>query len=211
MGSIDFARARRHLMRRDPVLGAVIKRVGPCGLGASHRTDTFPSLVEAIVWQQLSGKAADTIYRRVLATFDATSCPEPHLWVAMSAERLRAAGLSRGKIAFIKDLAAQVHDGRLHLEAFDALEDEAVIAELTRVKGIGRWTAEMFLMFRLQRPDVFPIGDLGVVRAIERLYRLRKPPTPARLLKIGEPWRPYRSVASWYLWHSGTGQPLATE
>ena len=115
---------------------------------------------------------------------------------------LRGAGLSRAKMAYIRDLSARVRSGDVHLDSLDALDDEAVIAELRRIKGIGRWTAEMFLMFRLHRPDVLPVDDVGIVNSIRRAYRLRKPPSADRMRKIAEPWRPYRSVACWYLWES---------
>jgi len=204
----DYARARRRLMRRDPVLAAIIKRCGPCGLADAQRPDPFASLVEAIVWQQLSTKAAASIYRKFLAVFGGSSCPPPAALLAAPVEALRGAGLSRPKIAYLRDLATKVLDGTVRLDALDALDDEGVIEALTTVKGIGRWSAEMFLIFKLHRPDVLPVGDLGIVRAIQRAYGLRKPPPPKRMLKIGEAWRPYRSVASWYLWASLEATPL---
>jgi DNA-3-methyladenine glycosylase II len=197
----DYARADRILARRDPVLRALIRQHGPCRLAHSHREDPFVAGVEAIVWQQLSGKAAATIYRRVVALLPG-GVVTPVALLAVPEQDLRAAGLSRAKIAYVRDLAGRVLDGRLHLDTFEDMDDESVIAELTAVKGIGRWTAEMFLMFRLQRPDVLPVGDLGIVNAITRAYGLRKPPTAARMTKIAEPWRPYRSIACWYLWQS---------
>ena len=197
----DYTRADRLLARRDPVLRGLIRRHGPCGLARSHREDPFVAAVEAIVWQQLSGKAAATIYRRVVALLPG-GLVTPVQLLGVPEQQLRAAGLSRAKTAYIRDLAACVVEGRLHLDRFEDMDDEAVIAELTAVKGIGRWTAEMFLMFRLQRPDVLPVGDLGIVNAIRRAYGLRKPPTPARMAKIAEAWRPYRSIACWYLWQS---------
>ena len=197
-----YRRAERYLAERDRVLGAVIAAHGRCGLAASQREDPFTALVESIVGQQLSAKAAATIYRRVLALLPNGGPPAPGPILAVPEADLRAAGLSRAKIAYVRDLAARVRDGDVRLDAIAALEDAAVIAELTRVKGIGRWTAEMFLMFRLHRPDVLPIGDLGIVNAIRRAYALRKPPSAARLEKIAEPWRPYRSVACWYLWRT---------
>jgi DNA-3-methyladenine glycosylase II len=115
---------------------------------------------------------------------------------------LRAAGLSRAKVSYLRDLAARVPDGRLHLGRFDDMDDESVITELTAVKGIGRWTAEMFLIFKLNRPDVLPVDDVGIVNAMKRCYGLRKAPSPERMRKIAEPWRPYRSIACWYLWCS---------
>jgi len=204
----DYARARRLLMRRDPVLGAIIQQCGPCGLADAQRRDPFASLVEAIVWQQLSTKAAASIYRKFLAAFGDSSCPPPAALLAAPVETLRGAGLSRPKAAYLRDLATKVLDGTVRLDALDALDDESVIEALTQVKGIGRWSAEMFLIFKLHRPDILPVGDLGIVRAIQKAYRLRKPPPPKRMLKIGEAWRPYRSVASWYLWASLEATPL---
>jgi DNA-3-methyladenine glycosylase II len=154
------------------------------------------------VWQQLSSKAAATIYRRVLALLPEGGPPTPGGILALQEADVRAAGLSRAKTAYIRDLAARVRDGDVHLDALGTLEDDPVIAELTKVKGIGRWTAEMFLMFRLHRPDVLPVGDVGIANAIRRAYHLRKIPSPVRIQKIAEPWRPYRSVACWYLWRS---------
>ena len=197
----EYRKAERTLARRDPVLRALIRAHGPCALAESQRQDAFTAMVEAIVWQQLSGKAAATIYRRVLATLPGGVLTAGGL-IAVPEERLRLAGLSRAKTAYVRDLAARVLDGSLDLVNLDHLDDEAVIAELTKVKGIGRWTAEMFLMFRLHRPDVLPVGDVGIVKGFQRAYRLRKPPTPDRMRAIAEPWRPYRSIASWYLWRS---------
>jgi DNA-3-methyladenine glycosylase II len=197
-----YRRAERLLAERDPVLRQLIAQCGPCGLARSQREDPFTALVEAIVWQQLSGKAAATIYGRLLARLDGGGPPTPAAIAALTEAEMRSAGLSRAKSAYIRDLAQRVLERSVDLHALDALDDEAVIAELTKVKGIGRWTAEMFLMFRLHRPDVFPMDDLGIVNAIIRAYRLRKTPSRARLQKLAEPWRPYRSVASWYLWAS---------
>jgi len=129
---------------------------------------------------------------------------------AIGDEQLRGAGLSRQKVSYVRDLSARLADGRLDLHELDALDDEQVIERLTAVKGFGRWTAEMFLMFRLHRPDVLPVGDLGIVTAMQRVYRMRTRPKPKRMLKIGDVWRPYRSVACWYLWHSLKNEPSAT-
>ena len=196
-----YRRAERILSERDPVMGRIIAAHGRCGLARAQREDPFIAMVEAIVWQQLSGKAAATIYGRVLDLLPNRALT-PAALLAVPRPTLRAAGLSNAKVAYVCDLATQVAAGTVHLDALDTLDDEAVIEELTKVKGIGRWTAEMFLMFRLHRPDVFPIDDLGIVNAIVRAYRLRKRPAPVRLHKIAEPWRPYRSVACWYLWAS---------
>jgi DNA-3-methyladenine glycosylase II len=197
----QYRRAERVLARRDPVLRALIRTHGPCGLADAQRQDPFVAMVEAIVWQQLSGKAASTIYRRVLALLPGETLTADAL-LAVPEASLRAAGLSRAKAAYTRDLATRVRDGVLRLDGLDALDDEAVIAMLTTVKGIGRWTAEMFLMFRLHRPDVLPVGDLGIVKGMQRAYGLRKPPAPERMRAIAEPWRPFRSIACWYLWRS---------
>ncbi len=202
----DYARARRLLLRRDPVLAALIRKHGPCGLAAAQRTDPFSALVRAITGQQLSTKAAATIYGRLVALMPG-GVPTPQALAALTDERLRAVGMSRQKGSYFRDLAEKVMSGALPLASLDAMSDEDVITALTQVKGIGRWSAEMFLMFRLHRPDVLPVGDLGIVNAIRSVYRLRKTPTPERILEIGEAWRPYRSVASWYLWRSLDNEP----
>jgi DNA-3-methyladenine glycosylase II len=202
----DYQRARRVLMRRDPILGAVIKKAGPCGLAESQRKDHLTALIVAIVNQQLSTKAAATIFGRLAALFPDNTISSCDAIAAIDDAALRGVGLSGQKVGYLRDLCARVGDGRLRLDELDLLDDEEVIARLTSVKGFGRWTADMFLMFRLHRPDVLPVGDLGIGTAIVRLYKLRKKPTPERLLKIGEPWRPYRSVASWYLWQSLTNK-----
>lgn len=195
-------------MRRDPVMRELIRRLGPCGLAESQKSDPFEALVQAIVWQQLSWKAALAIYRKFLGVFGDERCPSPEALAAAPDAALRAAGLSRMKIAYLRDLAAKVRDGTVPLEALEHLSDEEVIEALTRVKGIGRWSAEMFLIFQLHRPDVLPVDDLGIAKAIQRAYRLRKLPSAERMLAIGERWRPYRSVASWYLWESLDKRPL---
>jgi DNA-3-methyladenine glycosylase II len=197
-----YARARRVLMRRDPVLGTAIKRIGVCGMAERQRTDHLSALVGAIVSQQLSTKAAATIFGRFLSLFPEKQIPSAAAIDALDDGALRGVGLSGQKVGYLRDLCARIADGRLRLEALDDLPDEVVIGRLTAVKGFGRWTAEMFLMFRLHRPDVLPVGDLGIVNAVRKLYGLRKQPDPKRLQKIGEAWRPYRSVACWYLWQS---------
>jgi DNA-3-methyladenine glycosylase II len=216
----DYARARRLLLRRDPVLAELIRKHGPCGLAAAQRADHFSALVRAITGQQLSTKAAATIYGRLAALMPGGVTPEA--LAALSDDQMRAVGVSRQKAAYFRDLCEKVLSGALPLHApellrdgvhdaaasgrnktsLDTMSDEEVIAALTQVKGIGRWSAEMFLIFRLHRPDVLPVGDLGIVNAVKNVYRLRKPPTPERIRKIGAAWQPYRSVASWYLWRS---------
>jgi DNA-3-methyladenine glycosylase II len=198
----DYLRARRVLMRRDPVLGALIKRIGACGLAERQRKDHLTALVGSIVSQQLSTKAASTIFGRLLALFPDETIPGWHGILMLDDATLRGVGLSGQKVSYLRDLCARISDGRLVLEQLDTLGDEEVIERLTAVKGFGRWTAEMFLMFRLHRPDVLPVGDLGILKAVQRLYGLRQKPKPERLLKIGEAWRPYRSVSCWYLWQS---------
>jgi DNA-3-methyladenine glycosylase II len=205
----DYSRARRALMRRDPVLGALIKRIGPCGMADRQRKDHLTALVGSIVSQQLSTKAAATIFGRFVALFPEKAIPGAAAIAALEDAQLRGVGLSGQKLGYLRDLCSRIEDGRLELDALDSLEDEDVIVRLTAVKGFGRWTAEMFLMFRLHRPDVLPVGDLGIQNAVQRLYRLRKRPDPKRLIRMGEPWRPYRSVACWYLWQSLRNEPKA--
>ncbi len=196
----DYATARRLLLRRDPMLAALIKKHGACGLAAAQRADHFSALVRAITGQQLSTKAASTIYARLVALMPGGMTPAS--LSALTDDQMRGVGMSRQKIAYFRDLCAKVQSGIVPLDALDSMTDDEVIAALTAVKGIGRWSAEMFLMFRLHRPDVLPVDDLGIVNAVKAVYRLRKRPTADRIRKIGEAWRPYRSVASWYLWRS---------
>ena len=198
----DYERARRFLSRRDPILGAAIKRIGPCALAARQRRDHLTALVGAITSQQLSTKAAATIFGRFVALFPGGEIPSAAAIGALNDPTLRGVGLSGLKVGYLRDLCQRIAEGRLQLDELDALTDDQVVERLTAVKGFGRWTAEMFLMFRLHRPDVLPAGDLGIVKAIQQLYRLRKRPDAKRVLKIGEAWRPYRSVASWYLWQT---------
>jgi len=202
---IDYSKARRLLARRDPILRDLMRVHGPCGLADRQHTDPFKALIRAIVGQQLSTRAAATIFARFEALFDAF--PTPAQVTAMPDDRLRGVGLSGQKAGYLRDLCRRIEEGALPIAALDRMDDEAVIETLTQVKGVGRWTAEMFLIFRLQRPDVLPVGDLGIVKAVQRAYRLRKAPTPDRLTRIGEAWRPYRSVACWYLWASLNNAP----
>jgi DNA-3-methyladenine glycosylase II len=204
--SIDYTRARRTLARNDPVIASLMREHGACGLADAQHTDPFKALVHAIVAQQLSTKAAATIEARFAGLYGGV--PTPEKVAATSDDQLRAVGLSGQKTGYIRDLCRRISDGSLPLDALDSMPDEEVVQALTQVKGIGRWTAEMFLMFRLHRPDVLPVGDLGIVKAVQRAYRLRKVPTPERLTRIGEAWRPYRSIACWYLWASLRNKPL---
>jgi len=206
MTPADYAKARRLLLRGDPVIAKLIERHGACGLAGAQRGDHFSALVRAITNQQLSTKAAATIYRRLTELMSEGS-PTPEGFAAVSDEQLRAVGYSRQKIGYLRDLVQHVQAHQLDLASIDSLDDEEVITQLTQIKGIGRWSAEMFLMFRLHRPDVLPVGDLGIVNAIHRQYRLRKRPTPDRIRKLGERWQPYRSVACWYLWRSLDNEP----
>ena len=194
-------RAVAHLTATDPILAEVIRRVGPFRLTRRTEGTHFDAVCRSIIYQQLSGKAAETIHGRVLDLFGGRA-PLPHELAATQDAMLRSVGLSRQKLSYLKDLASQVASGDLPIEALHELPDAEVIEALVRVKGVGRWTAQMFLMFRLGRPDVLPDLDLGIQKAIQRAYRLRKRPPPERVLKIGAPWAPYRTVASWYLWRS---------
>ncbi|HVE78362.1 MAG TPA: DNA-3-methyladenine glycosylase [Gemmatimonadaceae bacterium] len=191
--------ALRHLRAVDPRLAAVISHVGPCRM-TPHREGThFDALIRAIVYQQLSGKAAATIHRRVLEIYGGRP-PAPAELLATPDEPLRAAGLSRQKLAYLRDLAGHVHAAALPLDRVEALDDDTILDALVAVKGIGRWTAQMFLMFRLGRPNVLPELDLGIQKGIQVAYRMRTRPTPVQVRRIGGRWAPYASVASWYLW-----------
>ena len=205
----DYARARRILLRRDPILAALIREYGPCGLAAAQRADHFSALVRAIVFQQLSTKAASTIYSRMVALLPNGDLT-PAALAAVSDDQLRAAGISRQKGGYLRDLCDKVQAGVVPLDELERMDDEQVVVALTKIKGIGRWSAEMFLMLRLHRPDVLPVGDLGILNAVKKVYGLRKKPTPDRLRRLGEAWKPYRSVASWYLWRSLGNAPGQT-
>lgn len=198
----DYRAARRHLMKADPTLRVIMQRIGPCRLHAFAPGDPFKTLCLSIASQQLSTKAADTIFRRFCALFPPGGCPTPERVMTLTDAEIRAVGFSGPKVGFIKDLAAHVLDGRLDLKGLKKHPDDEVMRQLVAVKGIGRWTAEIFLMFRLGRLDVLPADDLGLMNAAHRAYRLRKRPTPDKLRQLGETWRPYRSVAAWYLWQS---------
>lgn len=200
MSADDLQRARRVLMRRDKRLGVLIKREGRCGLADHSTYHPFAALVRAITSQQLSGKAAETIYQRVVALVGSLEQLTPAALLTVDSDALRAAGLSRPKVGYVRDLATRVESGALDLDGLDAHTDEDVIVAITAVKGLGRWSAEMFLMFRLNRPDVFPVGDLGIVKGMQRLFGMKRRPKPRTMERLAEPWRPYRSVAAWYLW-----------
>jgi DNA-3-methyladenine glycosylase II len=200
----DFLSARRHLARRDPVLAAVIRKVGPCGLAQAGHRNLFQVLLGTIVSQQLSVKAAATIHGRVVALTGGTATAEAVL--ALEPAALRAAGLSARKVEYVRDLAARVASGTLSRRHIDHLPDEDVIAALTEVRGIGRWSAEMVLIFYLLRPDVLPLDDVSLLNAARQVYGLRTRPSPARFTRLAEPWRPWRSVACWYLWAVADGE-----
>ena len=199
-GSDTYSRkAVAHLRKVDPKLAEVIDRIGPFkGWPVSNGTH-FDAVCRSIVFQQLSGKAAGTIHGRFQGIYGGRA-PLPDELAITTDEKLRAVGLSRQKSAYLKDLGAKVAAGDLPIETLHELTDDEVITALTQVKGIGRWTAQMFLMFRLGRPDVLPDLDLGVQKGIQRTYRLRKLPTPERVKQIGAKWAPYRSVGAWYMW-----------
>ena len=201
MTADEMARARRVLVRRDPVLAPIISRHGACGLETGREGDIFCGLVEAIVSQQLSKRAAATIYGRVRALLP-NGPPTPEAFLPISDDALRGAGLSRPKLGYLRDLSRKMLDGSVNAAGLESMTDEEIVQELTKIKGIGRWTVEMLLIFRLARPDVFPAGDLGIVKAVQKAYNLRRTPDVKRLHAIAERWRPYRSVASWYLWAS---------
>jgi len=199
-----------HLRSSDTVLAALIESVGPLGdsrTGRPDRDDHYGALVRTIAGQQLSVAAARTIYGRLTARFEDRP-PTPQEILADEPEELRAAaGLSRAKVSYLRSLAEHVISGELELERLDELGDEQVVAELVAVKGLGLWSAQMFLMFHLERPDVLPVGDLGIRRAMERAYRLPELPDPDTMDAIAQPWRPHRTLACRYLWRSLANEP----
>lgn len=199
-----LVKARRHLTRRDPVLKQLAAHVGPCTLQTV--ADGFEVLVRSITSQQLSTKAAQTIYSRLCAALPRKRM-RPAALAAVGDETLRAAGYSANKVRFLRDLTDRVLDGRLPLKKLPALEDEEVIDKLVAVHGIGRWTAEMFLIFSLGRLDVLPVDDLGLRAGVRTAYGLGELPLSAALRELAEPWRPYRSIATWYLWRSRGAVP----
>ncbi|SRR5579884_1431006 len=201
-----FEAARRALAAVDPVLSVCIETIGPCCLAPAP--DPFVALVEAIISQQLSVKAADTIFERLVSIAPRRSIT-PKAIFATPEPALRSVGLSRQKISYMKDLAGRWIAGEIRPKEFQSLPDEEIIARLIQVKGIGRWTAEMFLIFALNRVDVLPVGDLGLKKAVQRAYRLRHLPAPEKIQSIAQPWRPYRSIATWYLWKSLSATPIS--
>lgn len=191
-------KALTHLKQADPVLRKVIEQVGPCRLRPLTEGSHFEFIARAIIYQQLSTKAAATIHGRVQSLCGGAVSAES--LVALSDDALRGAGLSRQKLGYLRDLAARAEAGTLDTVHFPSLPDEEITRQLVQVKGVGVWTAQMFLMFRLGRPDVLPVLDLGIRKGVQRAYRLRKLPDAKRVEKIAAPWTPYRTVGSWYMW-----------
>jgi DNA-3-methyladenine glycosylase II len=199
--TFDIRAASAHLKAVDPVVGALIDRFGP--YEPRWHADAYQRLLTSILFQQLAGSAARAIQRKWLALYgDGGRFPTPEEILATTEEQFRAAGVSRQKAGYFRDLALHVAEDRLDFEHLDQLTDDEVIERLTAVKGIGVWTAHMFLMFHLGRPDVLPIGDLGVRNGMKVAYGLEAAPTPKQAAEIGEKWRPYRSVGSWYMWRA---------
>lgn len=204
----DAAAAVKHIRRVDPELAAVIRRAGRCGLEPRLRHPPFEELLESIVYQQLSGKAAATIYGRVRALFPPRRALAPEALLDTPDDALRGAGLSRAKLAAARDLAAKTIEGVVPTAAaLRRMPDDEIVARLTAVRGVGRWTVEMLLIFRLGRPDVLPIHDLGIQKGFQLTYGTRQRPKPERIARQGERWRPFRSVASWYLWRATDSEP----
>jgi DNA-3-methyladenine glycosylase II len=208
---VSARKAVRHLVSVDPVLAGLVERVGPPELGRDPSrpapSDHYGALLRAIVGQQLSTRAARSIYGRLLEFFGG-STPSPEQVLAAEPEAMRAAaGLSRAKVTFLRSLAEHIVSGELELDRVAELPDEELIAELCAVKGIGEWSAHMFLMFQLERPDVLAVGDLGIRRAVERAYGMPDLPSAADLTALAESWRPYRSIACRLLWRSLDNAP----
>ncbi len=201
-GFTHMKKALTHL-KRDPVLAAIIERVGPYSV--QYREPVFHTLVSSITYQQLSGKAAATIFGRLLTAAKADPLT-PESILKLRPARMRALGLSGQKMEYIRTLARMTRDSDVDFERLAELDDDGVIAHLTRVKGVGVWTAQMFLIFALRRPNVLPTGDLGVRAAMMKAYNLAELPKPAEMVQLAAPWHPYCSVATWYLWRSLGGE-----
>jgi DNA-3-methyladenine glycosylase II len=200
---MDHGKAHRHLANTDPRMARLIARSRRYNIAPAVSIRPFDALAESIAYQQLSGKAAATIFGRVRALYPKRKWLDPEQLLATPDESLRAAGLSRAKTAALKDLAAKTIDGTVPSgRALIQMSDDEIIARLTMVRGIGRWTVEMLLLFDLGRPDVWPVDDYGVRKGFAKTFGRRKLPTPKQLMKIGEKWRPYRSVAAWYFWRA---------
>lgn len=195
---VDYAAAKKHLQKNCPTLGPHVKRVGSCLLEPNK--DSFALLCRSIISQQISTKAADSIRGRVLTALGGKFIPER--FHDLTDETLRACGLSGGKVKFLRDLVARIDDGTVPIRKLSKMTDDEIRERLIVVKGIGPWTIDMFLMFGLGRPDVLPVGDLGIRAAVKKWWELPELPTVKELTQIAEPWRPYRSIASWYLWRT---------
>jgi len=194
----NHRKALNHLKKSDPVLASIIQQVGPCSIGFND--PTFHTLAESILYQQLNGRAAATIFKRFT---DASGDPlTPEGILKLTDAEMRAVGLSRQKTSYLRDLSEKTAAGLMEWDRMSNFSEEEVIAHLTQVKGVGVWTAHMFLMFSLRRPDILPTGDYGIQAAIKKYYKKRKWPKPAVMQKIAKPWAPYRSIACWYLWRS---------
>jgi len=204
-GGDRHAAAVQHLRRVDRRMRAIIDRIGPCAIQPSNRY--FFALCEAIVSQQLAVKAAMTIFGRFRKCFP-RGMPTPERVLALSDEEFAAAGISPQKRGYLRDLAQKFRDGHVPVRRLSRMSDDEVIAALTGVKGVGVWTAHMFLIFVLARPDVWPTGDLGIRKAVQVNYGLKAMPADGKLAAIAEPWRPHRSVAAWYLWQSLDNKPM---
>lgn len=200
---VDYEPAIAALRQSDPTLGSLIDRVGVCKLQQSRQTgDLLSSLSRSILYQQLSGKAAASIHNRFLLLFPSQSHPTARDILEAPDEVLRSAGISRSKVLYLKDLAQNVLNGLPTLDDLETMDDETIIQTLTQVKGIGRWTVQMLLIFRLHRWDVLPVDDLGIRAGVRKTYSLPELPDKKLLVQLGEPWKPYRTIASWYLWRS---------
>jgi DNA-3-methyladenine glycosylase II len=196
----DAAAARRHLMRSDPVMREIVKAAGPLEMQVSGQP--YQALIRSILYQQLAGAAAAAIERRFLALSD-NRIPTPAQLVAYSDEELRSAGVSRQKAGYLRSIAQHFADGHLSDRKLARAGDDEIIEAVTQIKGVGRWTADMLLMFCIGRPDVLPVGDLGIQNSMKAAYGLKAPPKPDEMVAIAEPWRPYRSAGAWYLWRRG--------
>lgn len=204
----DIPAAVAHLRRVDPKLAVVMRRAGPCGLEARLQRPPFEELLRAIVYQQLSGKAAGTIHGRVRALFPPRRALDPRAVLEMPEERMRGAGLSRAKLAAARDLAAKAIEGVVPTAAaLRRMPDDEIIERLTTVRGVGTWTVQMLLIFRLGRPDVLPVDDLGIQKGFQLTYGTRQRPKRDRIEREARKWRPFRSVASWYLWRATDQAP----
>jgi len=199
---VNYKRAVKHLTAADPVLGKVIKKLPPLPQNSRRGATIFSALVREIIAQQLSSKAARAIIKKFRNLWPGKTFPLPRDVLRMPTEKIRGAGLSYAKVSYVKEIAGAIERGQLKTRRLRYMEDEAVIEELVKIKGIGRWTAEMFLMFVLERPDVFSHGDLGLRKGIQKLYGFKKPPTVKQIEKIIAAWQPHRTVASRYLWRS---------